>query len=61
MPRITLRLSEDLYARLLLFARGRNGVAPEVSQIMREALEQYLSGAKRQTRSRHSVRQKGKS
>jgi hypothetical protein len=43
MPRLTIRLDEDLLSRLELFAQGRsNGHGPEVSSIVREALECYL-------------------
>jgi predicted transcriptional regulator len=50
MPRITLRLDDDLYNRLRLFAQGRSrGRSPELSPIVREALEQYLVPRRRQT------------
>jgi hypothetical protein len=42
MPRITVRLPPDLHSQPLLFARGRNREQPEVSAIVREALEAYL-------------------
>ena len=55
-PRITFRLDEDLHTRLLLFAKGRsNGQVPEVSAIVREALEQYLTPQVRQSDTRPSV------
>jgi predicted transcriptional regulator len=50
MPRITLRLDDDLYNRLRLFALGRSrGRSPELSPIVREALEQYLIPRRRLT------------
>lgn len=49
--RITVRLDDALYARLRLFAQGRSqGQAPDVSAIVREALEHYLMPRARQTR-----------
>lgn len=57
MPRITIRLSDTLYDRLLLYARGRNRGSPEVAPIVREALETYLTQHKRQTSCTHSGRQ----
>jgi predicted transcriptional regulator len=51
MPRITIRLDDDLYDRLVLFAKGRgNGEVAELSTLVREALEQYLSPKPRQTK-----------
>ena len=48
--RITVRLTDALYERLLLFAEGRSqGHTPDVSAIVREALEQYLVPRGRQT------------
>jgi metal-responsive CopG/Arc/MetJ family transcriptional regulator len=47
--RISVQLDEDLYTQLRIFARGRNGQAPEVSAIVREALAQYLTPPARQT------------
>ena len=42
--RLTIRLPSDLHARLRLFALGRsNGHTPELSQIVREAIEHYLT------------------
>jgi predicted DNA-binding protein len=42
--RLTVRLPSDLYERLQLVALGRSpGKTPEISTIVREALEQYLS------------------
>jgi predicted transcriptional regulator len=44
MTRITVRLPDDLYDRLTHVAKGRrsNGQTPELSPIIREALELYL-------------------
>jgi hypothetical protein len=51
MPRLTIRLDEDLLSRLTLFAHGRsNGHGPELSSIVREALETYLCARSRPTR-----------
>jgi len=48
--RLTVRLPSDLYDRLTIFAKGRNhGATPELSAIVREALEQYIAPVKRQT------------
>lgn len=52
--RITIRLDDALYDRLLLFAQGRSqGQVPEVSTIVREALELYLRPRSRQTSVSH--------
>ena len=51
--RITIRLDDALYDRLHLFAQGRShGRTPEVSEIVREAIAQYLSPKARQTQAR---------
>jgi predicted transcriptional regulator len=55
MARITIRLSEALYDKLLLCAQGRNRGQPEFSPIVREALEAYLS-IQRPTRNPSRVR-----
>lgn len=48
--RLTIRLTPELYTKLTIFARGRsNGASPELSPIVREALEQYLEPQSRQT------------
>jgi hypothetical protein len=57
MPRLTIRLDEGLLQRLTLFAQGRsNGHPPELSQVVREALETYLRPRARQTRRQTSAR-----
>jgi hypothetical protein len=43
MPRLTVRLSDGLYDRLLVYAKGRNPGRQELAIIVREALESYLS------------------
>jgi predicted DNA-binding protein len=44
MARITVRLPDDLYARLRLFAHGRSqGHAPDIAAIVREAVEAYIT------------------
>jgi predicted transcriptional regulator len=49
--RLTIRLSSDLYDRLQIFALGRsNGHMPKLSNIMREALEHYITPPESQTR-----------
>ena len=53
MPRIHVRVDDDLYERLRLFAQGRkhgHGTTAELSSIVREALEHYLKPASRATR-----------
>jgi|RhiMetdeSRZDD1v2_1073273.scaffolds.fasta_scaffold46784_5 hypothetical protein len=53
MPRIHVRVDDDLYERLRLFAQGRkngHGTTAELSPIVREALEHYLKPASRATR-----------
>jgi len=53
MARITIRLPDALYDRLLVFAAGRsNGQQAELSGIVREALEQHLA-----PKPRHPVRE----
>jgi predicted transcriptional regulator len=58
--RLTIRLSSDLHARLRLFAMGRsNGSKTDLSAIVREALEHYLTPRTRQTASRKVSDTKG--
>jgi predicted transcriptional regulator len=49
---LTVRLSVDLYARLQICAleKQRSGDAPELSQIVREAIEHYLARRERHQR-----------
>ena len=57
MPRLTIRLDDELMTRLALFAQGRsNGHPVQVSAIVREALEHYLKPRMRQTRQTPRVR-----
>jgi len=49
--RLTIRLAPELHAKLTLFARGRsNGAPPQLSAIVREAIEVYLEPSQRQTK-----------
>jgi predicted transcriptional regulator len=63
MTRITIRLTDDLYDRLALFAQGRrsNGQTPELSSIIREALDLYLTPQRDSwlTRGRHLAAKEG--
>lgn len=48
--RISIRLTPEMHAKLRLFARGRsNGATPQLSTVIREAIEQYLEPPQRQT------------